>query len=254
MILSYKYELLKLTYKQKWTQFLHSWPFLLDIYRPKEINTRPEKWRITLFTLKEGNVLKKGTFGFAFLRLHTKHLFPICLIDAIPFITQNVCLIANNTYSVTKQEISYSRISSCTTYVCQEVLLNSGCLLLINFFKFSLYPFCIEMVLNWGACFSFIMVGPVSVLQDLFQILHAESILKVVFQLLQFLELSKSCSFSYLRFWHFNKIVSPNIWLITLWQLESFLYSKQCCLFKVAVTNISFFFISGLPSSILTMT
>ena len=32
-------------------------------------------------------------------------------------------------------------------------LLNSGCLLLIIFLQFSLYLFCLEMVLIWGACF-----------------------------------------------------------------------------------------------------
>ena len=56
----------------------------------------------------------------------------------------------------------------------------------------------------------FVIVGSVSVLQDLFQILHAESIGKIVSQLLQFLELSKNLS-SYLRFLLFNKIVSSNI-------------------------------------------
>ena len=39
-----------------------------------------------------------------------------------------------------------------------------------------------------------------------------------------------------------------------LWQLEKLLDSKQGCLLKVIATNISFFLISGLPSSILSMT
>ena len=50
---------------------------------------------------------------------------------------------------------------------------------------------------------------------------------------------------------HFNKIVSSIIWL--WWFFDSW-KTKQGCFLKIATPNISFLFISGLLSSVLSMT
>ena len=54
------------------------------------------------FTLKERKGLMKSSFGLAFLRLHTIHPPPICLADTLLLITQKLCFVADNTYSVPK--------------------------------------------------------------------------------------------------------------------------------------------------------
>ena len=159
----------------------------------------------------------KVQFGLAFLSLHMIHPLPMCLTDTLPLITQNLCFIADNTYSVPKWEISWHCwISSCTTWYLTGRINWCFAELWISAFDNNAPILVIslsssKMVLIWGACFSLIMVGSVSVLEPPLQILHALSILKVMLQLLQFLELSKS--FSYLCFLHSNKIVSSNIWL-----------------------------------------
>ena len=68
-------------------------------------------------TLNESKVLMKGSFALAFLCLHTIHLLPICLTDTLPLMTQNLCLIADNTYPVPKWDFPwYCQISSCNTW------------------------------------------------------------------------------------------------------------------------------------------
>ena len=127
-------------------------------------------------------------------------------------------------------------------------MLNSGCLLFIIFLQFLLYLIRLEIVLIWGACFSLIMVGLLSVLEALFQILHAESISNVMRQLLKFLKQVKNLFLLFAFLWFQQNHFIQHMTLIIFW------YSKQSCLLKVAVTNISFFLISALSSSILSMT
>lgn len=89
------------------TSSLHSLSFQLDMYKPKELMTSPDLHNAPY----KGKVLMKDWFGLAFLRLHTIHPLPISLI------TQNLCPIADDTYSAPKWEISwYCRISSFTTW------------------------------------------------------------------------------------------------------------------------------------------
>ena len=169
-----------------WTDIqtkLQPYFFTLDLFclryvGPKKSTLDQKNGGLLCFILNRDKVLIKGSFGLAFLCLHT--INAAALHD-----------------------------------VCQEALidalLNYGCLLLIKFLQFSLYSFHLEMVLSRGACFSLIMVGSVLVLEDLFKVLHVKSIWKVMFWLLQFLELSKSFS-SYQCFLNSNKIISSNIW------------------------------------------
>ena len=146
------------------------------------------------------------------------HPLPMCLTGTLPLTTQNLCLIADNTYSVPKWEISWHCcISSCMTWYLTGRINWCFAELWISAFD-NIAPILIislsssKMVLIWGAYFSLIMVGSVSVLE----ILHALSILKVMFQLLQFLELSKSFS-SYLFLAFQQNCFIQHMTLMILW-------------------------------------
>ena len=179
--------------------------FCLTYIGPKKSTPDLKNGGLPCSTLNEGTVLMKGLFGLAFLSLHTTHPLPIYLTDTLPLITQNLYVIANSTYSVSKWDISwYSQISSCTTWC-----LPGG----INWCSAELWMSAFDNLPP-------ILIIPHSSGNDvnlrsllfLFQILHTESIWKVIFWPPQFLELSKSFT-SYLRFFHSNKIISSNIWL-----------------------------------------
>ena len=89
--------------------------------------------------------------------------------------------------------------------------------------------------------------------KDLFQIIHVESIWKVMFRFFQFLELSKSFS-SYLHFLHSNKIVSSNIWLWWFfYRWKTFHTPNKAACWKLLVTSISFLIV-GLSLSISSIT
>ena len=75
--------------------------YLIDI-GPKKSTPDPKNGRLPCSTLKEGKVLMKGSFGLAFLCLHTIHPLPFYLTDTLPLITQNIYLVADDTYSALK--------------------------------------------------------------------------------------------------------------------------------------------------------
>ena len=60
------------------------------MYWSKEVNTRPDIGGLPCSTFNKGKVLVKGSFGLAFLHLHTIHPPPICLTDTLPLITENL--------------------------------------------------------------------------------------------------------------------------------------------------------------------
>ena len=76
--------------------------FCLTYVGPKKLKPDLKNERLPCPTLREGKILMKVSFGLglAFLSLHTINPFPICLTDTLPLITQNLCLITDNTYSV----------------------------------------------------------------------------------------------------------------------------------------------------------
>ena len=115
MILSTQYALLELLKIQ-------SHHFTLDIFCLTYISTKNltpdlKNRGLPCSTLNKGKILMKGSFGLAFLRLHTIHPLSIFLTDILSLITQNLCLIADSTYSAPKwQDSWHCRISSYTTW------------------------------------------------------------------------------------------------------------------------------------------
>ena len=86
---------------------IHLHLFTLDLFcltyiGPKKSTPDLKNGGLPCSTLNEGKVRMKGSFGLAFLRLHTIHLLLICFTDTLPLITLNLCLTAGNTYSVPK--------------------------------------------------------------------------------------------------------------------------------------------------------
>ena len=71
---------------------IHPHLFTLDLFcltyiGPKKSTPDLKNGWLPSSTLNEGKVLMKGSFGLAFLRLHTTHLLLICLTDTLPSIT-----------------------------------------------------------------------------------------------------------------------------------------------------------------------
>ena len=105
--------------------------FLMTYIGPKKSTKDRKKWGLPCSILNEGKVLMKCSYGLAFFCLHTVHLLVMSFIDTPSLITQNLCLIADNTYSVPKWGISWFHSQEAAIY-CQkvliDVLLNSRCL------------------------------------------------------------------------------------------------------------------------------
>ena len=133
--------------------------FLLTYIDLKKSTKDRKKWGLPCSILNEGKVFMKCSFGLAFFCLHTVHLLVMPFIDTPSLITQNLCLIADNTYSVPKWGISWFHSQEAAIY-CQKVLidalLNSRCL-----------DICFRYLLPiWGSrfylkiCSKFLMLNP----------------------------------------------------------------------------------------------